>query len=103
MASLEQRLLAGLQAQDWRETASRGPWRRFGKLERDIALYVTQDSIGLWFSVTYKFEPIHPVVGPILESVLQAGDKQLAQERVDTEALLIELLYYNGGSDDRKG
>lgn len=100
MAKLEDRLAAGLEAQDWQETASRGPWRRFGKFGRG-AMYVHALAWGgwhcsthhLWFSELHETTPKWPVVGPILDQILTAGDKQLAQERIDTEALLIELLY----------
>lgn len=98
MATLEQRLVAGLEAQDWRETFSRGPWRRFGKFGRG-AMYVmpwqpaTGDACSqLWFSELCVTTPQHPVVGPILQQVLAAGDERLAKERPDTQALLIELL-----------
>ena len=106
MPSLEQRLAAGLEAQDWRETASRGPWRRWAKFGRG-AMYVLPShtkpgSAGLYFSELHIMEPQDMVVGPIYDNVLAAGDKQLAQQAVDTQGLLIELLYAgkpNGGSD----
>lgn len=105
MAKLEERLVAGLEAQDWQETASRGPWRRFAKWGRG-AMYVLQPTgigvpceaapctvNGLAFSELCETWPEYAVVGPIYDQLLLAGDKQLAQERVDTQALLIELLY----------
>lgn len=101
MASIEQRLAAGLEALEWRETATRGDWRRFGKFGLSGgARYIWKGE--LWHSPLHIFEPDVKVVGPMLDNVLEAGDKQLAQERPDTQALLIELLYSskqpNGGS-----
>lgn len=62
----------------------------------------SDDKDVLWFSELHQSEPCDPVVGPILQQLLQAGDKQLSQARqaagVDSEALLIELLDTNGGS-----
>lgn len=46
----------------------------------------------LHWSQLYKVWPEYKVQGPILEQVLAAGDKWLAQETPDTTALLIELL-----------
>lgn len=105
MAKLEERLVAGLEAQDWQETASRGPWRRFAKWGRGAYYLICQQTTShsdqdkdclpgeLWFSELYESWPRFKVTGPILDQLLLAGDKQLAQERVDTQALLIELLY----------
>lgn len=46
----------------------------------------------LWFSPLHITDPDVPVYGPILEQVLLAGDKWLAQTTPDTTALLVELL-----------
>lgn len=96
-------LAAGLEAQDWRETASiTGDWRRFGKFGRG-AYYIIlhdcrlqhRDRTGpidlqlrkgeLWFGPLHRQWPEMQVVGPILDQIL-------AQGRVDSQALLIELL-----------
>jgi hypothetical protein len=96
--SLADRLVAGLEAQDWQETASAGPWRRFGKFGRG-AYYIrdeTSDYMAvLWFSELHEKLPKFPVVGPIYDTLLAAGDAKLSQERPDTEALLLELMYLN--------
>lgn len=96
MATLEQRLTAGLEAQDWRETTSRGPWQRWGKFGRG-AMYVFHEdqhkAESLWFSELHQSYPQYPVKGPILEQLLAAGDSALAKERPDTQAMLIELMY----------
>lgn len=47
----------------------------------------------LWFSEIAETEPALPVVGPIYDQLLLAGDKWLKDQSLDTEALLIELLY----------
>lgn len=104
-------LIAGLEAQDWRETASVScDWRRFGKFGRGAVYIVEHDhritvwndnsrqehvlrAGELWFSPLHQQTPQVPVVGPILEQVLGAGQKAVAQEKLDTEGLLIELLY----------
>lgn len=118
MPSLEDRLAAGLLAQDWDETASRSSsWRRFGKFGRG-AMYVLKSTpeggivhgvecaaapctvTGLAFSELCECYPADPVKGPILEQVLLAGDKSLRGERPDTEALLIELMYLADGAPD---
>jgi hypothetical protein len=97
LASLEQRLSAGLEAQGWIATASHGPWRRYGKFGRG-AMYVfrfDQPEVvksALWFSELCYTEPDVPVAGPIYDRVLEAGDKQLKDQGVDTVALLVELL-----------
>lgn len=101
MATLEDRLIAGLEAQDWRETASRGPWRRWAKFGRGAMYVISRPGFyrgshlweGLWFSEIHQAEPVHAVVGPILDQLLAAGDKLLAQSRPDTEGMLIELMY----------
>lgn len=96
MSNLEARLVAGLEAQGWVETASHGAWRRFGKFGRG-AMYVRPAAVDfavaaeLWFSELCFTEPDFKVVGPIYIRVLEAGDKKLAEDRPDTEALLIEL------------
>lgn len=114
MPNLEQRLIAGLEAQDWRETASvSNNWRRFGKFGRG-AMYVGTpveahgqrfyneciaapcSVTGLAFSELHQRTPQFPVTGPILEQILAAGDKALASEKIDTEGLLIELMYRDG-------
>lgn len=111
-------LAAGLEAQDWRETASiTGDWRRFGKfgrgevgalyvIEHDCSAIVHEESSSakwahlrrgeLWCGPLYKQTPVFLVVGPILEQVLKAG-------ALDTQALLIELLDRvddDGGNDE---
>ena len=102
MPTLEERLVAGLEATDWRETASRGPWRRWGKFGlHGGAMYVLpRDTAGnqLWYSPLCETQPRHPVAGPILTNILAAGDKALADRRLDTEGMLIELMYKEGDS-----
>lgn len=96
MPSPEQRLCAGLEALDWRETAAHGPWRRFGKFGlHGGAMYVLEDG-GLWFSALHTMEPGFEVQGPIARNILAAGDKALGEARMDTEAMLIELMYSEG-------
>lgn len=116
MAKLEDRLVAGLEAQGYIETRTvSGAWRRFGKFGRG-AMYVMLEGDGSWgegqaakglhFSELHIPEPQVPVYGPILEQVLLAGDKWLAETRPDTEALLIELMCSDdsikrdGGNDE---
>lgn len=100
-------MAAGLEAQGWQETRSHsGKWRRWAKWGRG-AMYVKQfwepakgEAVSqLWFSELRFTDPEYPVVGPILEQVLLAGDSALAATKVDTEQLLCELMYFNGGSD----
>lgn len=116
MAKLEDRLVAGLESQGYIETRTvSGAWRRFGKFGRG-AMYVMIEPLPgrhaakpgeLLFSELHIPEPQVPVYGPILEQVLLAGDKWLAETQPDTEALLIELMYMgsdqgvkrNGGKD----
>lgn len=102
MPSVQDRLAAGLEAQDWRETAGRGPWRRFAKFGRG-AMYVfypeQRKENALWFSELHQTQPQHPVVGPILVQVLAAGDLVLGKVKPDTEGMLIELMYIKEKSD----
>lgn len=116
--SLEDRLAAGLLAQDWDETASASAsWRRFGKFGRG-AMYVLKATplggivfgvecaaapctvTGLAFSELYERFPAAPVKGPILETLLAAGDAVLRAEHPDTEAMLVELMYLADGAPD---
>lgn len=103
----EHQLIAGLEAQDWRETASIScDWRRFGKFGRGAAYVilhdckVSQPAAGgvvtprageLWFSPLHQQAPQVQVIGPILEQVLAAG-------RVDSTALLIDLMDFKKDS-----
>lgn len=109
MSSRSAQLIRGLEAQDWRETASITPdWRRFGKFGRGAAYVILHDcTIGacsqpkgvihlregeLWFGPLHKLSPELPVVGPTLEQVLAAGASSIKQDAVDSTALLVELL-----------
>lgn len=97
MPSLEARLVAGLLAQDWRETSSHSSaWRRFGKFGRG-AMYVIQGEdrreAALCFSHLHITDPQIQVTGPILDQILAAGEKALTAAQLDTEGMLIELMY----------
>jgi hypothetical protein len=100
--TLQERLAAGLEAMDWRETAAKGPWDRWGKFGYHGGAYyilwpgpdtASMLEPALWYSPLAETTPKHPVKGPILSNILAAGDKALGQRRIDTEALIIELLY----------
>lgn len=109
--SIEQKLCAGLLAQDWDETASiTADWRRFGKFGRG-AMYVivhdcrlSMDDIHLkagelWFSELRFKWPAVKVEGPIRESILGMGQSTLLKTKPDTEGLLIELMYQERSND----
>lgn len=71
-------LCAGLLAQDFRETASRGEWRRFGKFRffaagKGEAYYVMPDG-KLYFSHLHETEPGQDeVTGKILDNIFDVG------------------------------
>ena len=104
-------LAAGLESQDWRETASiTADWRRFGKFGRGAAYVVLHDcriSPGialrageLWFGPLHKLTPEVEVVGPMLDQVFdagcRAGESRRPSTRIDADTALDEL---TGGSD----
>lgn len=113
-------LAAGLEAQDWRETASiSADWRRFGKFGRGAMYVILHDckvapgplhlkAGELWFSDLHLLTPQVEVVGPILDQVFDAGCKaqpafgrgRTEQNRrsvsIDADKALDELI---GGSE----
>lgn len=57
---------------------------------------------GLAFSDITETTPEVAVVGPTYDQVLLAGDKWLKAQDIDTEALLIELLYAGDDAASKK-
>lgn len=104
--SIEQKLCAGLLAQDWDETASiTADWRRFGKFGRGAMYVIVHDCCilhqdqelvlkvdELWFSELRFRQPHVKVEGPIRDSILNMGQSTLFKTKPDTEGLLIELM-----------
>jgi hypothetical protein len=56
----------------------------------------------LMFSELHVTEPEVVVQGPIYDQLLLAGDKWLQNQGLDTEALLIELLYAGDDAASKK-
>ena len=110
MPSFEARLRAGMEAQDWRQTASASSkWERWGKFGRG-AYYIILEPCrvqdhkpqtsficrpgNLYWSPLHEREPFCPVEGPVLDTLLKAGDAALKRNPppIDAEALLINLM-----------
>lgn len=102
-------LISGLEAQDWRETASiTADWRRFGKFGRGAMYIILCDckvapgplhlkAGELWFSDLHLLTPQVEVIGPILDQVFDAGCSRplagvQARRRIDADEALDELI-----------
>lgn len=91
MSDLASVLRAGLEAMDYRLTASRGDWTRMGKFGRG-AYYILRDG-SMWYSPLHQFYPQVEVTGPFLDNVFDAGcaAQETRPARLNSDQLLEEL------------